>query len=112
MIPIKILCGCGQKYAFDAEPTDRLPAHTIQCPVCGSDGTLMANEILAEHLAGPAVSGSGLRIEAQQSPEAVPLPRRMPNSAHRENDFSVVKVNNKWTVLSFTGATALLLVVA
>lgn len=108
MIPIKILCGCGQKYAFDAEPTDRLPAHAIQCPVCGSDGTLMANEILAAHLAAPAVSGSGLRIDAQQSPDSVPLPRRMPNSVHRES----VKVRNKWTILSLTGATVLLLVAA
>jgi hypothetical protein len=108
MIPIKILCGCGQKYAFDAEPIERFSAHSIQCPVCGSDGTLMANEILAKHLAVAAASASGLRIEEQQRLAAVPLPRRMPNSAHREN----VKVRNKWTVLSIAGTTVLLLVFA
>ena len=39
MIPIKIQCGCGQRYAFDAEP------------VCGEDGTTTANEVIAFTLA-------------------------------------------------------------
>jgi Na+/phosphate symporter len=46
-IPIKIVCGCGQKYAFDVYPANgRMPA-PIHCPVCGADGTAVANEIIA-----------------------------------------------------------------
>jgi DNA repair exonuclease SbcCD ATPase subunit len=46
-IPVKIICGCGQKYAFDVYPVDgRMPA-TVSCPVCGKDGTGTANEIIA-----------------------------------------------------------------
>jgi len=46
LIPIKIFCGCGQKYAFDVSPVDgRMPA-PIQCPRCGADGTAVANAII------------------------------------------------------------------
>jgi hypothetical protein len=38
LIPIKIICGCGQKYAFDVSPVNgRMPA-PIRCPRCGADG--------------------------------------------------------------------------
>ena len=47
IIPIKIICGCGQRYAFDVSPVDgRMPA-PIQCPGCGADGTAVANAIIA-----------------------------------------------------------------
>lgn len=46
-IPVKIICGCGQKYTFDVYPVDgRMPA-PVGCPVCGKDGTGTANEIIA-----------------------------------------------------------------
>src|SRR5208283_3348503 len=46
IIPIKIICGCGQKYAFDVSPVNgRMPA-PIRCPGCGADGTAIANEII------------------------------------------------------------------
>jgi len=46
IIPIKIICACGQKYAFDVTPVDgRMPA-PIRCPVCGADGTAVANAII------------------------------------------------------------------
>ena len=48
MIPIKIQCGCGQKYGFDVEPVQgRLPS-PVACPSCGADGTTAANEIIAQ----------------------------------------------------------------
>jgi hypothetical protein len=48
MIPIKIQCGCGQRYAFDVEPVaGRLPA-AVACPVCGTDGTAAANAVIAQ----------------------------------------------------------------
>jgi len=51
MMPVKIQCGCGQRYAFDIEPIrGRMPA-TVVCPVCGCDGTSAANEVIAFTLA-------------------------------------------------------------
>ena len=45
---IKITCGCGQKYIFTVDPEDgRMPV-SVNCPVCGADGTKEANEILAQ----------------------------------------------------------------
>jgi hypothetical protein len=47
MMPIKIQCGCGQRYAFDIEPIcGRMPGF-INCPICGADGTSAANEVIA-----------------------------------------------------------------
>lgn len=50
MITVKILCGCGQKYAFDVEPYNHRMPSSVQCPVCKTDGTAAANEILARTL--------------------------------------------------------------
>jgi hypothetical protein len=51
MMPVKIQCGCGQRYAFDIEPVcGRMPGR-VACPVCGMDGTRVANEIIAFTLA-------------------------------------------------------------
>lgn len=51
MIPVKIQCGCGQRYAFDIEPLcGRMPS-SVTCPVCGADGTGAANEVIAFNLA-------------------------------------------------------------
>jgi hypothetical protein len=45
---MKIVCDCGQKYAFDVEPVNgRMPA-TVNCPACGGDGTHAANDILSQ----------------------------------------------------------------
>lgn len=56
MIPIKIQCGCGQRYAFDVEPVNgRMPA-AVACPVCGVDGTAAADVAIAQSMpAQPAV---------------------------------------------------------
>jgi len=51
MVPVKIQCGCGQKYAFEVEPIcGRMPGK-VTCPVCGRDGTRTANEAIASQLA-------------------------------------------------------------
>lgn len=56
MIPIKIQCGCGQRYAFDIEPVcGRMPA-AVKCPVCKEDGTGVANEVIAFTLAAEMAS--------------------------------------------------------
>ena len=48
MIPIKIHCSCGQRYAFDVEPVaGRMPA-PVACPNCGVDGTSAANTVISQ----------------------------------------------------------------
>jgi hypothetical protein len=50
MIPVKIHCVCGQKYAFEVEPIGgKMPVPVI-CPMCHCDGTEQANQIIAEML--------------------------------------------------------------
>jgi len=52
MIPVKIICRCGQKYAFDVEPVNsRMPVQ-IFCPDCGLEGTVEANQFIARILHG------------------------------------------------------------
>jgi len=70
MIPIKIQCGCGQRYAFDVEPVGgRMPA-AVACPVCGADGTGAANAVISQSMpptpivAVSAVGGGRLRTAA------------------------------------------------
>src|SRR5262245_49032483 len=48
MMPIKISCGCGQRYSFDIEPINGRMPSSVACPVCGADGTSMANAIIAQ----------------------------------------------------------------
>jgi hypothetical protein len=46
---LKVVCGCGQKYAFDVEPVNgRMPVK-VSCPGCGADGTATADAILGQH---------------------------------------------------------------
>ena len=51
-IPIKIFCGCGQKYAFEVWPVNGAMPAAITCPVCQRDGTHEANRIIAKILNG------------------------------------------------------------
>ena len=58
-IPIKIQCGCGQRYAFEVEAAGDLEPNSIACPVCGMDGTAAANAAVAQSLsAQPAVAAA------------------------------------------------------
>jgi hypothetical protein len=93
MVPVKIECGCGQHYAFDAEPVNGLMPSMISCPGCGKDGTAVANEIIAQSLAAepdavvtlPARAG-GLRLSASEPStgavvhSATSLPRGAPHA--------------------------------
>ncbi|MGH7994566.1 MAG: hypothetical protein ACREDQ_13680 [Limisphaerales bacterium] len=51
---MKIVCDCGQKYKFDVEPVNGRMPMTVNCPVCGTDGTAAANGILAQTFSNPA----------------------------------------------------------
>jgi hypothetical protein len=58
MITVKILCVCGQKYAFDVEPYNGRMPSSVQCPICKADGTAAANEILARTLPPPPIAAA------------------------------------------------------
>jgi hypothetical protein len=72
MIAVKIQCNCGQKYAFDVEPIgNSLPA-PVACPVCGADGTGLANQFIAQRLTMPAaptaLANAAVRVAAPPPP--------------------------------------------
>jgi hypothetical protein len=56
MMPIKIECECGQRYAFEVEPVNGRMPSSVACPVCGADGTTAANEIIAQQFAPVATA--------------------------------------------------------
>ncbi len=83
MVPIKIQCGCGQRYAFDVEPVNGRMTSTVACPACGVDGTAAANEMIAQTLpaqpeaAPPPVT----RLRPVAGPVRVEAPARVPARA-------------------------------
>ena len=110
MLPIKIHCGCGQKYAFDVEPVDGQMGCGVQCPVCGIDGTTAANQLIAQYLIVQPAAGLGIRISAPKP--AVPIPPPVSGSfadAVRAGNFSRAKVRNKWVMPVAGGAVVLVL---
>lgn len=87
MIPVKIQCGCGQRYAFEVEPINGRMGSTVACPVCGTDGTAAANDAIAQALLiqPQAAPGSGLALAtapptaaATRAPAAPAPPIRRP----------------------------------
>jgi hypothetical protein len=88
MIPVKIQCECGQRYAFDVEPVDgRLPS-AVACPVCGADGTAAGNAAIAQSVPAQPMTaasrGAPLRVAVAAhsdhlgEPAASPAPHRSP----------------------------------
>jgi hypothetical protein len=84
MIAVKVQCACGQRYAFDVEPVDGHMPAPVKCPACAADGTLAANQIIAQSLGvQPAVvpvapvariaSPAGVRL-AVAAPSVAPQP--------------------------------------
>ena len=71
MIPIKIQCGCGQRYAFEVAPVNgRMPA-LVACPVCGVDGTAAANEYIAQSAVVAAAPAAGAPVRIAGLPPSV-----------------------------------------
>src|SRR5271168_1083784 len=91
MIPIKIHCGCGQKYAFDTEPVNGQMPAPIACPACGIDGTVTANQLITQTLAAQPPPGLAIarpaavaaRMDAPPPP-APPPPARVVAQAPRK----------------------------
>ena len=67
MISIKVECGCGQRYAFDVEPVDGRMPYTVACPVCATDGTSVANEVIAQNVHAQVAASPGGRIQLQET---------------------------------------------
>jgi hypothetical protein len=76
MIPIKIQCDCGQKYAFDVEPVNGQMATSVACPACGADGTAAANAIIAQTVAMPPQPPPLMRLQPSAGPQRVEPPAR------------------------------------
>src|SRR5215470_9198444 len=70
MLEIKVQCDCGQKYKFDVEPVHGRMPFTVNCPVCGQEGTSEANQILSQVVVPPAAP---VPVAAPIRVHAVPL---------------------------------------
>lgn len=75
---IRIVCDCGQKYIFSVDPENGQMPASVNCPVCGADGTEVANEILAQmfpkRVAEPAPAMTPPPPVAESSPVRVSPP--------------------------------------
>lgn len=70
---IKVLCECGQKFAFDTEPVNGRMPGTVQCPACGADGTAAANANIAGQLgAAPVTTPPPVAVLNLPPPTAAP----------------------------------------
>lgn len=106
-IPIKIQCGCGQRYAFDVEATGDLMPNTVACPVCGADGTATANAAIAESLsAQPTVAAApagGTRIRVATPPPSVPPAAGPQRAARRAGQIDPTQAQHEAKAKIFWG---------
>ncbi len=84
---LKVVCDCGQKYKFDVEPVNGRMPMTVNCPVCGVDGTGTANNLLSQmftHPPPPPIAiapAGGLRINRPApAPAVVDAPPPIPSA--------------------------------
>ena len=80
MIPVKILCGCGQKYAFEVEPVNGQMPTAVACPACGADGTAAANQIIAATTPAPPIPVVA-RLRPTAPPPRVEVPQPVTRAA-------------------------------
>lgn len=78
MMPIKIECPCGQRFAFEVEPVNGQMPSPVTCPACGTEATSAANEIIAR---SHPVQSIPVAVRASAVVTASPAPR--PNPAKR-----------------------------
>jgi len=78
MIPVKIYCVCGQKYAFEVQPVNGAMPVPVRCPACKRDGTEEANRYIARILNGktqplppPAVNSLLNSVQSKLAPHLV-----------------------------------------
>jgi hypothetical protein len=107
VIPIKIQCGCGQRYAFDVEAAGDLMPDTVACPVCGADGTAAANAAIAQSmLAQPTVAATpvgGPRIRVAIPPSSVPPAAGLRRAAPRAGQIDPTQAQHEAKAKIFWG---------
>lgn len=69
---IKILCHCGTKFKFDAEPVGGRMPMAVSCPGCGVDTTEHANAFIQQSVAAV------ISTAATQAPSAAPAAHAPP----------------------------------
>ena len=88
MIPVKVECACGQRYAFDVNPVNGHMPAPVKCPSCGADGTAAANQLIAQALAAqpaaqpvavpiapaPVATSGGIRLAILPPPPSASVP--------------------------------------
>lgn len=72
---MKLVCDCGQKYKFEVEPVNGQMPMTVNCPVCGADGTTAANGVLSQRL---SESPAPLRMAVTAPPAPASAPASPP----------------------------------
>jgi hypothetical protein len=75
MLEVKVQCDCGQRYKFEVEPANGRMPFTVNCPICGLDGTAKANEVLSLGAAPQAVR---VPVAAVRVPIAAAAPAPSP----------------------------------
>ncbi|HUR44716.1 MAG TPA: hypothetical protein VMZ27_02485 [Candidatus Saccharimonadales bacterium] len=105
MIPIKIVCGCGQKYSFEVDPSSGATVCAIQCPVCGADGSEAANQMIAEQSANRQ---GGLQV--RRHPLVEPPPKVEPPKAPRLNSQAELRKRPKGWLVPALGVSAIVVV--
>jgi hypothetical protein len=81
MIYVKIICPCGQKYAFDVLPVNNRMPSPVKCPVCRADGTPAANLYLAQkamNLTPTPVTPPAMKIPSVYDVPSVQIPTGIP----------------------------------
>jgi hypothetical protein len=75
---LKVVCYCGQKYKFYVDPVEGRMPYAVNCPVCGVDGTPLANQLISQQLS----SRGAPPVPVMASPALVaPAPMAVPASA-------------------------------
>ncbi len=76
---LKVICNCGQKYKFDVEPVNCQMPFVVNCPVCGIDGTHLANAQLSQMPSAPLAAPPPPQ---RLTPAPAPPPRAAAPSSH------------------------------
>jgi hypothetical protein len=70
-LELKVVCNCGQKYKFEVEPANGRMPFAVSCPVCGVDGTPLANAILTQSFPRAAAAAVAPAPVATAAPPAI-----------------------------------------
>ncbi|HEY1662485.1 MAG TPA: hypothetical protein VGI03_08710 [Verrucomicrobiae bacterium] len=99
MVPIKIVCGCGQRFAFDVEPVNGQMPSAIACPACGGDATSAANEIIGQTYIAPIIPVAArvpVVVTASPTPKPTAPVRRLPGQLEPAHAEAEAKAKILW----------------